>query len=260
MEEQKGDENALRRRMQNREAQRRFREKAKVHNSTAKSHRTVTTVSAPDDRQESSHPRESSSSSSTHERSNALSLEFGLDKAPPATLDPLAALPPDANYASSPSPVAGGVWNNWLIGPPDTHGIATPVMDPPDETFSAAANPTPSVPQRSGWQNPLHMAAKKGNEQIVRTLLRHTGDSNARDSDGMTALMYAAANGHKAVVSCLLSHDACVGTVDNQGHSPLHLAVQNRQVSTLETLLGHCGGGVSLLLELGANVHYLAGK
>lgn len=160
------------------------------------------------------------------------------------------------------------------------------MMGPSEETFSTAANPTPSVPQRSGWQSPLHMAAQKRNEQIVRTLLRHTRDINARDSDGMTAPMYAAANGHKAVVNCLLSHDACVGTFDNQGHSPLHLAVQNRQVSTLETLLSHCGGvslfvdcydcsgrtplhtaidldfeqGVSLLLESGANVHYLAGK
>ncbi|KAI1108347.1 hypothetical protein F5Y14DRAFT_92862 [Nemania sp. NC0429] len=47
------------------------------------------------------------------------------------------------------------------------------------------------------WATPLHMAAGKGQDKIVRTLLQHNADCNQRDGDGFTPLMRAAAAGYR---------------------------------------------------------------
>lgn len=131
------------------------------------------------------------------------------------------------------------------------------------------------------WATPLHMAARKGQDKIVRTLLQHNADCNLRDGDGLTPLLRAVMAGHRETVSLLLSHGARIDLVDQQSRSALHWAAMQKQEAVLRVLLEHDGGGsplvdkydgnrmtplhtavdhgfdagVQLLLQFGASVH-----
>ena len=139
---------------------------------------------------------------------------------------------------------------------------------------------------KAGWLSPLHIAAQKGHERIVRVLLQHNIDCNEKDSDGLTPLIHATVGGYQDVVSSLLSHEARISKVDGQRRSALHWAVIHRHEVLLKMLLSHCIGegtlvdgydnngrtplhiavdmdfeaGVQILLQSGANVHYRARK
>lgn len=137
-----------------------------------------------------------------------------------------------------------------------------------------------SAPRRG----PLHIAAQKGNDRIVRTLLQYRSDCNAKDGDGLTPLMHAVIGGHVDVVASLLAHGARVDELDPRGRSAVHLAVAHADAdgraheALLRLLLERCRGtglidrcdvegqsalliavenlfeaGVSALLENGAN-------
>ncbi|KUI65229.1 Ankyrin repeat domain-containing protein 27 [Cytospora mali] len=136
-------------------------------------------------------------------------------------------------------------------------------------------------PGTTGWLTPLHVAAQKGRDKIVRTLLQHNADCNAKDSDSLTPLAHAAMGGHKEVVALLLSHGARISEVDDQRRTVLHWAVMRQREGVLKILLEHCGRehpvidkydktgrapvhiaietdfeeGLRLLLQFGANVH-----
>jgi hypothetical protein len=55
---------------------------------------------------------------------------------------------------------------------------------------------------------PLMLAAKLGNERMVRILLEHGADVNAVDIRGFSALHFAVWNGHAGTVQLLLDHGA----------------------------------------------------
>lgn len=137
-----------------------------------------------------------------------------------------------------------------------------------------------------GGQSPLHIAAAKGHDRIVRILLQHAIDCNETDSDGLTPLIHATVGGYGDVVSSLLSHGASVAAVDGQHRSALHWAVLHRREGVLKILLDWCAArqtaidiydeagmtplhtavdmgydaGVQLLLQLGANAQYRTRK
>lgn len=131
------------------------------------------------------------------------------------------------------------------------------------------------------WINPLHLAAKRGHNHIVRILLQHPVDCNEADSEGLTPLAHAVAGGYEDVVASLLQHGARLQEAgsDPQRRSALHWAVLHRRDAILRLLLRHCASereivngrdsqgctplhtavemgfeaGVSALLENGAN-------
>ncbi|KAK3292173.1 ankyrin repeat-containing domain protein [Chaetomium fimeti] len=90
------------------------------------------------------------------------------------------------------------------------------------------------------WQGPLHMAAVKGHDRIVRILLGHTADANEPDGHGRTPLMHAVAGGFEDVLQTLLAHGARVADADRAGRFALHWAVTYRRESLLRRLLDHC--------------------
>jgi len=53
---------------------------------------------------------------------------------------------------------------------------------------------------------PLVAASSEGHEAVVRLLLEHEADVDAKDTDGGTALYWAARHGHEAVVNLIQSH------------------------------------------------------
>lgn len=58
--------------------------------------------------------------------------------------------------------------------------------------------------RRAGKRPPLHDAAFHGHEKVARLLLRHGAEINAKDDDDQTALSRAAREGHDKVVQLLL--------------------------------------------------------
>ncbi|KAE8829711.1 hypothetical protein HRS9122_09526 [Pyrenophora teres f. teres] len=98
-----------------------------------------------------------------------------------------------------------------------------------------------------GWMCPIHMAAKKGHDRILRLLLDKDPDCNGKDSDGTTPLMLAVSGGYEDVTDTLLRHGARIAEVDNQQRSALHWAVANRREAVLRILLEHCAPDLTVI-------------
>ena len=83
---------------------------------------------------------------------------------------------------------------------------------------------------------PLHMAASRGNLQVVNALLGARAIVNV-SRDGLTPLYLASQNGHAQVVRALLAGGANVNHARNDGMNPLFAASQNGHAQVVEALL-----------------------
>ncbi|CAM9815620.1 unnamed protein product, partial [Pylaiella littoralis] len=118
----------------------------------------------------------------------------------------------------------------------------------------------------------LDVAARFGHQQMLKMIIRHNADVNAKDSDGVTALYLAALNDQACSVDLLVTAGARVGAQSHGRHgrtalhaacaegsneaahallihgaqpherdsghrTPLHLAAENDQTSTVKLLL-----------------------
>ncbi|KAK4066063.1 uncharacterized protein Triagg1_8372 [Trichoderma aggressivum f. europaeum] len=138
--------------------------------------------------------------------------------------------------------------------------IRTSNFSSPDRSIAgapveqASAGTSPGTGDESdinnpGWLSALHIAAKRGHGGIVRLLLQNCMDTNERDSDGLTPLMYAVAGGHEEVVKSLLAHGARLGDVDGRRRSVLHWAVLTCRENLLRLLLKHAATDDPLLID-----------
>ena len=85
----------------------------------------------------------------------------------------------------------------------------------------------------------LHSASLEGHLQVVRYLLWHGVDVNARNYARCTSLLLASWKGHYDVVQCLLDHGADSNLPDRYYNSPLMLAVLFGQIDVIRLLLEH---------------------
>jgi len=118
------------------------------------------------------------------------------------------------------------------------------------------ANADANIGDREDW-TPLHFAADRGNDHIVRLL---TDDSRGErrskiDSatvEGYTAVYLAAQSGHSSTVRLLTSLGATPSIADRDGWTALHAASEKGQMSAVETLIGivSAGGGDSAVRSL----------
>jgi ankyrin repeat protein len=85
----------------------------------------------------------------------------------------------------------------------------------------------------------LMWASEKGQTEIVNILLSKGAEVNARENNsGMTALMVAAAEGHTAIVEALLAKGADVNAKDyNLGATPLMGAAEYGYLNIIRTLI-----------------------
>jgi len=82
----------------------------------------------------------------------------------------------------------------------------------------------------------LVSAAREGEAESVRALLRHGAQVNAKDDSGATALLAAASNGRGETVKLLISAGADVNARNNIGRTALLSAAANRYAEIVRTL------------------------
>jgi ankyrin repeat protein len=83
----------------------------------------------------------------------------------------------------------------------------------------------------------LMIAASRGHAGIVTLLLGKGGKIEAADKNGVTALMIAASIGHAEIVRLLLGKGANIEAADKNGYTALMLAAQNGHVAVVTLLL-----------------------
>ncbi|KAI9906336.1 hypothetical protein PsorP6_003425 [Peronosclerospora sorghi] len=95
-------------------------------------------------------------------------------------------------------------------------------------------------------RTPLHWAAVMGRHRVIKELVKHGANVNAKDSDGRTPLYWAARHNYAGAVEELLSVEANCSLVDCEGMTPLAFAVDGG------LLRGDC---VKLFVRFGVNIN-----
>ena len=95
----------------------------------------------------------------------------------------------------------------------------------------------PALASKNG-NTTLHFAARRGNDQVAKLLLRHSKvDVNSKDSSHMTPLHLACVSGNMAISKMLLEEGADIRAKSTELMTPLHTAVYNGNSATASLIL-----------------------
>ena len=89
-----------------------------------------------------------------------------------------------------------------------------------------------------GGATPLLFAARVGDVESARLLLKAGADANDAQPDGISALVLAAHSGHGDLAALLLEHGADANAFGS-GYSALHAAILRSDVNLVKALLAH---------------------
>src|ERR1700755_1916245 len=103
--------------------------------------------------------------------------------------------------------------------------------------LNAGADPNARDNKDKEGSTVLMVAAFAGQTNVVRTLIKHGANMDARTYKGRTALMWAAWRGHEATVQSLVEGGASINAQDNIGASALFYALSGRNPATAQSLL-----------------------
>lgn len=105
------------------------------------------------------------------------------------------------------------------------------------DTWELASNISPDLIR--DFDNRWWGAARKGEEEVMREMLRYSRDllPQVVDDNGRSALHFAAAINNVPCVQLLLAAGADVDLQDREGYAPLHMAAGYSQTATMMALL-----------------------
>lgn len=101
-----------------------------------------------------------------------------------------------------------------------------------------------NVDIKDKYSTPLHIAILYDHTDIVKLLLEHNADPNNKDNSKSTPLHWAATTGNTEITKLLLAHGANVHDKDDCNNTPLHFATAHNRTEIAKLLLQH-----------GANIH-----
>ncbi|MFN7114932.1 MAG: ankyrin repeat domain-containing protein [Alphaproteobacteria bacterium] len=84
---------------------------------------------------------------------------------------------------------------------------------------------------------PLHLAARRGEFDIVDMLIARGAKIDGRDDAGRTALMIAAATGSAAEITALIQRGAAIDAADKEGNTAAHHAARALRFDHLARLV-----------------------
>ncbi|XP_041975466.1 tyrosine-protein kinase Shark [Aricia agestis] len=114
----------------------------------------------------------------------------------------------------------------------DSNGLATRL------SVVCKGNPPPHESRTQGTTNLLHRATEAGNCSIVSQILASGYKSrDAKNQDGQTAVHIAARKGENDILLKLIESGAPVNVRDSFGYTPLHYTCQNNLPKTTELLI-----------------------
>ncbi|XP_073145061.1 protein VAPYRIN-LIKE-like [Henckelia pumila] len=102
----------------------------------------------------------------------------------------------------------------------------------------------------------LH-AARRGELELLESLLDKGATTNFCDQYGLTSLHVASLKGHKDAVMMLIEFGADLECQDAEGHTPLHLAVEGGSTETVEVLINR-GASLNVKSKTGATPLYIS--
>lgn len=94
----------------------------------------------------------------------------------------------------------------------------------------------PDIAMGEAKYNAMMLAVKKGNLQMVQTLLQYKANPNAKNAAGLTPLMIAAFDNQDMIVSLLLKSGADPALKDSIGKTALNMAEENQAEKTVGLL------------------------
>lgn len=100
-------------------------------------------------------------------------------------------------------------------------------------------------------------AARRGDVDLLESLLEKGASSSFSDQYGLTPLHIAAIKGHKDAVMMLVEFGADLESQDAEGHTPLHLAVEGGSVEIVQVLIDR-GANVNTKSKKGATPLYIS--
>ena len=103
-----------------------------------------------------------------------------------------------------------------------------------------------NIPEKMDWhRQPIHLAAKVGDLDLVSKLVAHGACVDALDASQMTPLHWASLGGHASTVEWLIKHGVPVHKADYLGHTALCRAAEQNYLDVVR-MLSQAGAGVNV--------------